>query len=512
MGVQIQGDTGNVIATKGTYSGNVTIGGTLTYEDVTNIDSVGLITARQGIEVGASPGVAASISVDGNAIFSGITTATTLRAPTGIVTSLIANTARATTGIVTTLTATTGIVTSFVTNTAKVGAAVTISESGIEASGIGITCANINGAKIGGRRNIIINGDMTVAQRGTSSTTIGYQTVDRYYLDFTGTDEAPTQAQVDVSSGDDGPYQEGFRKAYRITNGNQSGGAGSSDGIFLNYVVEAQDVAKSGWNYTSSSSFLTLSFWINSSVAQNFYGRLYSYDGTAQGYAFETGSLTAGQWKKVIVTIPGNSNLTFDADTNSGLLLELVAFRGTGFTASMTLNQWAAYNSNARVPDMTSTWYTTNDATLEFTGIQLEVGPQATPFEHRCYGEELSLCRRYFYRIGDGTNAYQVVGNGFIGENGGTKCGKVVIHPLTTMRAKPTISVIGTDSFRCTAGGNTMTCTATANTGGIWNSASTGDIMWMDFGRSGGSDVTVGDGCVVYADNNSANLALSAEL
>ena len=75
MGVQIQGDTGNVIATKGTYSGNVTIGGTLTYEDVTNIDSVGLITAREGIEIGASPGVGASISVDGNAEFAGIVTA-----------------------------------------------------------------------------------------------------------------------------------------------------------------------------------------------------------------------------------------------------------------------------------------------------------------------------------------------------------------------------------------------------------------------------------------------------
>ena len=74
MGVQIQGDTGNVIATKGTYSGNVTIGGTLTYEDVTNVDSIGIVTARNGIEVGASPGVAASISVDGNMIVSGITT------------------------------------------------------------------------------------------------------------------------------------------------------------------------------------------------------------------------------------------------------------------------------------------------------------------------------------------------------------------------------------------------------------------------------------------------------
>ena len=75
MGVQINGDTGNISATKADYSGNVTIGGTLTYEDVTNIDSVGLITAREGIEVGARPGVAASISVDGNAVFSGIVTA-----------------------------------------------------------------------------------------------------------------------------------------------------------------------------------------------------------------------------------------------------------------------------------------------------------------------------------------------------------------------------------------------------------------------------------------------------
>ena len=79
MGVQIQGDTGNVIATKGTYSGNVTIGGTLTYEDVTNVDSIGIVTARNGIEVGARPGVAASVSVDGNAIFSGIVTATSYR-------------------------------------------------------------------------------------------------------------------------------------------------------------------------------------------------------------------------------------------------------------------------------------------------------------------------------------------------------------------------------------------------------------------------------------------------
>lgn len=79
MGVQINGDTGNVIATKGTFSGDVGIGGTLTYEDVTNVDSLGIITARNGIKIGTGVGVAASISVDGNAEFSGIVTATTFK-------------------------------------------------------------------------------------------------------------------------------------------------------------------------------------------------------------------------------------------------------------------------------------------------------------------------------------------------------------------------------------------------------------------------------------------------
>ena len=90
MAVQISGND-ITVPRDGSFTRNVTIGGTLTYEDVTNIDSVGLVTARSGIEVGARPGVGASISVDGNAIFSGITTATTLRTPTGIATHFTAD-------------------------------------------------------------------------------------------------------------------------------------------------------------------------------------------------------------------------------------------------------------------------------------------------------------------------------------------------------------------------------------------------------------------------------------
>ena len=238
---------------------------------------------------------------------------------------------------------------------------------------------------------------MLVAQRATSdSSTNGIGTVDRFGVIRSGVDEDPTQAQVDVASGTT-PYSLGFRKAFKVTNGNQSGGTGVVDYISMRYKFEAQDIANSGWNYTSSSSFVTLSFWCKSSVAQNFYGYFYSHDGTAQAYAFETGSLTADTWKKVVLKIPGNSNLQFDNNNDIGLDIYISQFWGTDRTdGGKTLNAWASYNGAARTPDFTSTWYTTDNATWEMTGVQFEVGSEATPFEHRSFGEELQLCKRYF--------------------------------------------------------------------------------------------------------------------
>ena len=284
-----------------------------------------------------------------------------------------------------------------VTGIATVGSAVTISESGIEASGIGITCADINGTKIGGRRNIIINGAMNVAQRNTTSTTNGYGSLDRFMTSFGGNDESPTQSQVNVSSGTT-PYTEGFRKAFRLTNGNQTSGAGSSDYSQIVTKLEAQDIAKSGWNYLSSSSYITLSFWVKSSVAQNFYGTFRTADGTIYSYPFETGSLSADTWTKVIKTIPGNSNLTINNDNGVGIQIVWEVFRGTDLTGTVTLDQWGVYAGATATPDQTTTWYTTNDSTFELTGVQLEVGSQATPFEHRGFSEELLLCQRYYYK------------------------------------------------------------------------------------------------------------------
>ena len=161
-----------------------------------------------------------------------------------------------------------------------------------------INTTSINSGQTSGRKNLIINGAMQVAQRGTSSTVDGYGCIDRFRSNISGNDEAPTQSQVDVASGTS-PYSLGFRKAFRMTNGNQTSGAGSTDVLCILYRMEAQDIANSGWNYTDSNSKITLSFWCKSSVAQVFYGYLRTKDGTEQLYPFQIGSLSADTWTKV---------------------------------------------------------------------------------------------------------------------------------------------------------------------------------------------------------------------
>ena len=255
--------------------------------------------------------------------------------------------------------------------------------------------------KIGTSKNIIVNGAMKVAQRGTSSTSQDYQTVDRFKSVQSSIDEVANQSQVDVASGTT-PYTLGFRKAYKFENGNQTSGAGAGDLIKMMHRVEAQDIANSGWNYLSSSSYLTMSFWVKSSVAQNFYIQLIAYDNATYNYTFETGSLTADTWTKVTHSIPGNSNIRFDNDNGLGLEINWIQFGGTDRTSSgFALNTWASYASGSQSPDMTSTWYTTNNATFELTGVQLEVGSVATDFEHRSFAQELQLCKRYYNKVFD---------------------------------------------------------------------------------------------------------------
>jgi len=311
-------------------------------------------------------------------------------------------------------------------------------------------------------RNLIINGAMQVAQRGTSSTGEGYAT-DRWKVAYANLDEAPTISQHALTSSDTGPWAKGFRYSSHIQNGAQTSGAGASDYLAFSYSIEAQDMAQSGWDYTSTSSYITLSFWVKSSIGQNFYGYIRTRDGTAQNFSIETGSLSANTWTKITIKIPGASGLQFDLDGDRGLDINLAPWwGGTWTTNGKALNTWGAYDTNSRMPDNTSDWYLQDEATFEITGVQLELGEVATDFEHRSYGDDLARCQRYFCKTYNQTaNPGASVDTGSVWTRNYSDATKTTnslafSYPVT-MRAVPTTitaySVVGT-SGKCSSGSN----------------------------------------------------------
>ena len=363
-------------------------------------------------------------------------------------------------------------------------------------------------------RNLVINGAMQIAQRGTSSTSTGYATLDRFVCNYSATDEAPTQAHVSVASGTT-PFTLGFKTAFKITNGNQTSGAGTNDFIRIRYPFEAQDISNSGWNYVSASSYITLSFWVKSSVAQSFHVNMRAKDGSDNNYTFETGSLSADTWTKITKTIPGNSNLTFDNNTDEGLYIHFHMFRGTGNTGTVSQNQWVSYDSTLLTTDQTSTWYTTNDATFELTGVQLEVGSTATDFEHRSYGDELRRCQRYFYAHSGG--AHTVNGSDSSTPNTvlntascqSTSSISVAVPLPVPMRAVPTLysTVAGSTRYRLNSSG------ANTNSGSdpvIWTAGSSHTTVQMDL--AGFSGLSAGQAGTVRRYDGTGVLGFQAEI
>jgi len=352
-----------------------------------------------------------------------------------------------------------------------------------------------------GNKNLIINGAMQVAQRGTTADDDSYRTVDRFMLSYGNTDNHPTQAHHALTSSDTGPWEKGFRYSFHLTNGNQTSGAGAGDFLTMQTRLEGQDIANSGWDYTSATSYITLSYWIKSSIAQSFGVRLHTQYTTEYNYASETGSLSANTWTKVIHKIPGNSNLVFTNNNTFGLQLEWTAFRGTDTTAdSVTNDAWAAYASGTRIRNMTSTWYTTNDATLEITGVQLEVGDVATAFEHRSYQDELLRCQRYYNRWQEGNSVY-------VGETSFQYNSSILItafHFSPQMRATPSLEdADGTNYFTAFAAGSGTdfdtfsSINSMSNKGGCVNATVSG---------------TAGEAAGIHLSNSSAYIAFSAEL
>ena len=296
---------------------------------------------------------------------------------------------------------------------------------------------------VSGRRNIVNNGAMQVAQRGTSSTSTGYGSVDRWRMAGSVTCE---QSQLALTSGD--AYDAGFRYAFKTTN--QSAVTDTAAGYVSCFqYIEAQDLATSGWDYTDASSYITISFWVKSSVAGTYYVNPMTQDGTSKIYP-QSFSLSADTWTKVEKSFPGHADLTFNNDNGRGISLHLSPYYGTNFTSGVSTSAWSTYASGDRFPDFAQNWAASADATWEITGVQLELGSTATDFEHRSFGEELALCQRYYYKFNSGRTL--MINNG----NGTAIMGN--IYTPVDFRSSPTLTATAngssTGSFAIQTGGS----------------------------------------------------------
>ena len=358
----------------------------------------------------------------------------------------------------------TSVVTTTATiTTAKVGAAVTISESGSEASGIGITCANINGAQIGGRRNMIINGDMNIAQRGTptsaaSYTSGGYAACDRWRLRAISTDEA----DFVISQESDAPTASGFTKSIKIKTNTVESALASDEIFHVSQRIEAQDLQHLKYG-TSSALPTTLSFWVKAYQTGTYAINVYKPDSPNRQITATYTISASNTWEFKTMTFPGDTaGGGITDDTGTGLQIYWLLATGTDYTGT-TSTSWDNYANGGFANGQAVNIMSSTDNYFYLTGVQFEVGSQATAFEHRSFGEELRLCQRY-YQVGSS------IGAGYGSANGYARAGSVY---ATQMRATPTLATTNSGSGSIIASG-------TSNTG-----------FYVTYGSLGGSSAGI---------------------
>jgi hypothetical protein len=250
-------------------------------------------------------------------------------------------------------------------------------------------------------RNLIINGAMQVAQRGTSSTstnTIAYQTVDRF--NFRG---GPTGVYT-IGQDTDAPVN--FKNSTKITVTASDTSIASGQRYWVATYLEGNDIAHLNFG-SSDAQDITLSFYVKSSLTGTFSGG-FGNDGFNRAYVFEYTINSANTWERKTVTINGDASGNWL--TTNGVGLRIVWDLGAASDRQIAAGSWQASSSLAATG--ATQVIATNGATFYLTGVQLEVGDTATPFEHRSYGQELALCQRYFQKYSY-NNAYE--SSGFTG-------------------------------------------------------------------------------------------------
>ena len=352
-----------------------------------------------------------------------------------------------------------------------------------------------------GRKNIVTNGAMQVAQRSASVTGLGaasgYFTCDRWKLGVSGTAGRLTMAQVA-----DGP--SGFANCMKLTC--TTADASIAAGEILNIVqqFEGQDVQSIGKGETGAKQ-VTASFYVKGNATATYLVELEDIDNSrTNGKLFAVTT----DWVRHEITFEADvddGSSPLDDDNASSLALTFYLHGGSNFTSGTLASGWENSTAANRLAGIDS-FFSSTDRTLFITGVQLEIGSQATNFEHRSFGEEMLLCQRYFFIGCSSTDAH--TGGMANGSFRTTSNAQILQRHPVVMRANPTATLRASGSVvvHDTHDGNNINVT------GIDAVVQQNEISTLlGLTLASGSGV-VGEGCWAYSGGGTPGITFDAEL
>lgn len=298
-----------------------------------------------------------------------------------------------------------------------------------------------------GRRRLNINGDMRIAQRGTKTNMQnGYGGPDRMPL----ISSALGVYTLSQSSGS----PNGFAKSFQVTTTTANTSPASSAYAILQYRFEGNDLASLKWG-TSDAEQLTVSFWVKTNKTGNYNLELYQLDNSSNYFANKQYTVSsADTWEKKVITFPAGNNVAIPLDDTNALNVNFWLGAGTNYTSgSASDGNFHSTHADRAAGNVNLADSTSN--TFRLTGVQVEIGDQATPFEYLTIAEELQACKRYFERLNYVDVSVAVVGNAH-------SSGQSAFAPISWLVEKRTIPSVGlsgsgqtsgTFSFLTSAGG-----------------------------------------------------------
>ena len=365
---------------------------------------------------------------------------------------------------------------------------------------------------MGSFRNRIINGDMRIDQRGSGTTpiTVAQQnySVDRWQQEWVVTSGTMTAGQLALSASET-PYQLGFRYKNRwtVTSGIVLAGSNGANYVLPKQVIEGYNIADLNWG-TSFGSPVTISFWFRGNVGGTYQSAIRVAGG---GYTtFNTNfTVPAGVWTYVTYTAPPPPNGSAPASTTNGTGFEIYIGNYNAYAPLAAPGTWTtSYPYQSTYSN--ANWWQNAGNFIEFTGVQLEKGTVATPFEFRPYATELALCQRYYYQeTMPSVSNYNIVCPMTI--ISGTTAMGVLKYPVTMRSNAVTFTSSGTFTLDWyTVNANSIGALGMSPNG--QGSSNYAQLYATSVGNGSVGSVTVGQVRFLCQNTAGGYLAISAEL